>query len=223
MRTAKNALIAVSGGALVGTVMFGASGSVRWLNAWLFLGLMSVVAFLSAKAINGSPGLAEERRTAAAGSTSRDRAAVRAISAVTFLLVILAIGDHRFGWLPPVPLQVSVVALTLSLGGAVLTYRAMTCNAFFSSHVRLQSDRGHVVVTQGPYRFVRHPGYAGSIVFNLLLPLVLGSWVAVVPAVGLAALLAWRTAYEDRFLNDNLPGYGAYAAQVRHRLIPGVW
>jgi len=109
------------------------------------------------------------------------------------------------------------------LPASVLTYRAMVVNPFFSSHVRIQSDRGHSVVGAGPYRFIRHPGYAGAAVVNCLMPFALGSWLAVLPGTGAATLLVWRTAREDRFLTRELPGYAQYAKRVRYRLIPAVW
>jgi len=101
----------------------------------------------------------------------------------------------------------------------------MVSNAYFSTVVRIQEERGHAVCTSGPgpYRFVRHPGYAGAILQSLATPLLLGSLWALVPG-GLAALLVVaRTALEDRMLHEELEGYREYAAQVHYRLLPGVW
>ncbi len=209
--------------ALSGVLLFGLAGTVAWWNAWAFLGVMLAVGVLSTRAIAQSPDLAYERRTAAAQAPPWDRLVVRLTSFALPAVLVLAALEHRIGWLPPVAPAVSVLAFLLMVPAVTLTYRALAVNAFFSSHVRIQSDRGHSVVSSGPYGRIRHPGYAGSVVFNLLSPLALGSWAALVPGAFAAALLVWRTAREDRFLRTHLTGYAEYAAQVRHRLVPGLW
>jgi protein-S-isoprenylcysteine O-methyltransferase Ste14 len=99
----------------------------------------------------------------------------------------------------------------------------MVANRYFSGIVRIQTDRGHQVVSAGPYRFVRHPGYVGGILASFAMPLALGSVVALIPAVISVALTVVRTALEDKTLQAELPGYADYAQRVRHRLLPGVW
>ena len=99
----------------------------------------------------------------------------------------------------------------------------MAANAFFSAVVRIQDDRGHAVASGGPYRFVRHPGYSGSLAFELATPIMLGSLWALIPSGLNALLIVVRTALEDRTLNEELDGYREYAGQVRYRLLPGVW
>jgi protein-S-isoprenylcysteine O-methyltransferase Ste14 len=99
----------------------------------------------------------------------------------------------------------------------------MTVNRFFSAMVRIQADRGHRVVENGPYRWMRHPAYAGGVIANLATPLMLGSAWALIPAGLTVALVVLRTSLEDRTLQAELPGYAAYAARTRYRLVPGVW
>jgi protein-S-isoprenylcysteine O-methyltransferase Ste14 len=99
----------------------------------------------------------------------------------------------------------------------------MVTNRFFSATVRIQADRGHVVVDRGPYRYVRHPGYAGALAFTLASPVALGSWRALIPAALTAAVLVLRTALEDRTLRAELTGYREYAGRVPGRLVPGLW
>jgi protein-S-isoprenylcysteine O-methyltransferase Ste14 len=99
----------------------------------------------------------------------------------------------------------------------------MLTNAFFSCTVRIQEERGHVVVSEGPYRYVRHPGYVGFIVSGLVTPIVLDSLWALVPAALAASLLVFRTSLEDSTLRKELSGYDEYAGRVRYRLLPGVW
>jgi protein-S-isoprenylcysteine O-methyltransferase Ste14 len=100
---------------------------------------------------------------------------------------------------------------------------AMRVNRFFSSAVRIQSDRGQQVVSDGPYRFVRHPGYTAAVVMILANGVALGSWMAAVIGWMGVPILVWRTVKEDRMLRAQLPGYAEYAARVKWRLLPGVW
>ena len=120
------------------------------------------------------------------------------------------------------PVLVHVAGFVLFGGGLLLLARSMAANKFFSTSVRIQEDRGHRVVSQGPYGVVRHPGYVGMIVAVPGSALGLGSWWALAIALVYSALIARRVMVEDRFLQQNLPGYSEYASRVRYRLIPGV-
>jgi protein-S-isoprenylcysteine O-methyltransferase Ste14 len=139
------------------------------------------------------------------------------------LVAVVSALDERYGWSPPVPMSLSIVAAVAGVTGALLTLWAMASNRFFSGLVRIQTERGHTVASAGPYGFVRHPGYVGATLFSVLAPLMLGSLWAFLPALaGLTACII-RTSLEDRTLQAELPGYAAYAQRVRHRLMPGVW
>jgi protein-S-isoprenylcysteine O-methyltransferase Ste14 len=128
----------------------------------------------------------------------------------------------RFRWSSmPVALQVLGVLL-LAFTGFVIG-RVMTVNYYLSRYARIQDDRGQQVVTQGPYRYVRHPMYAVLPPFMAGMALVLGSWWALVPAGLIGALYIIRTALEDHMLQEELPGYREYAQKVRFRLFPGIW
>ena len=100
---------------------------------------------------------------------------------------------------------------------------ATSANAYFSTTVHVHAGEGHTVQTGGPYRFVRHPGYVGALVYQLGTPLLLGSWWGLIVAALSVPLFVLRTALEDRTLHQELPGYPEYAARVRYRLLPGVW
>ena len=119
------------------------------------------------------------------------------------------------GWLIPgaflFAAAMSLIAWTLAV------------NRHAETTVRIQTDRGHAVVTTGPYRFVRHPMYAGAIVMYVTTPLIWGSGVALAISAAIIALLIWRTGMEDRTLQRELPGYSEYAARTRFRLAPGIW
>jgi protein-S-isoprenylcysteine O-methyltransferase Ste14 len=142
---------------------------------------------------------------------------------VSFPLVIVAGLDHRFGWSPVFPTWLIIVGIFLiALGYAFATW-ALVENRFFSSMMRIQTDRGHVVCDSGPYRIVRHPGYAGSLLAMPGIVLALGSVWTFIP-VGIALVVSViRTALEDRTLQEELPGYREYASRVRYRLFPGVY
>ena len=116
-----------------------------------------------------------------------------------------------------------VVVVASVAAGFGLAIWAMLANRFFSPVVRLQEERGHHLITTGPYRFVRHPGYTGTLVSVLCVGPALGSWLASIPMVVFALLILRRARLEDRFLHDKLDGYPAYAQRVRYRLLPGVW
>ena len=116
-----------------------------------------------------------------------------------------------------------VAALAIIAIGYVLITWAVAVNRFFSSVVRIQRDRGHRVITTGPYRWVRHPGYTGGGIACLATPLALGSLWAFIPAGLTIMLLIVRTVFEDRTLQAELVGYQDYMQQTRYRLIPGFW
>jgi protein-S-isoprenylcysteine O-methyltransferase Ste14 len=115
-----------------------------------------------------------------------------------------------------------VAGVVMALGYGLFSW-AMASNPFFSTVVRIQTDRGHTVATGGSYRFVRHPGYAGGLATILATPFLLGSWPALIPAGALVGILIVRTILEDRTLHRELPGYVEYAGRVRYRLLPGLW
>lgn len=138
-----------------------------------------------------------------------------------FLLAGLDVG--RFHWTDTVPVGVQIGGLVLTGIGFGLIGWSMWVNRFFVKAVRVQEDRDQTVVTGGPYRVIRHPGYCGFSLIFLASSLALGSWVSCLPSLGLVAFFVWRTGVEDAMLQEQLEGYAAYAERVRHRLIPGVW
>jgi protein-S-isoprenylcysteine O-methyltransferase Ste14 len=153
-----------------------------------------------------------------------DRGALAAIRVVAIAHVAVALLDiGRFHWSDTVPERLRVPAMIVFAVALALLARGMVANRFFSSAVRLQTDRGHQVVRDGPYRIVRHPGYLAMIVGIPAGGLALGSWWGFALALAYAALIARRAGIEDRFLHEHLTGYADYASEVRFRLIPGIW
>lgn len=143
------------------------------------------------------------------------------VNIVTFLTAGLDSG--RFRWTGFVPVGVAVAGAVLMIVGQVLFALAKRENAFFSSTVRIQAERGHRVCDKGLYRFVRHPGYLGMLMSLLAFPLVMQSYWAFVPAGIGAALLVIRTVLEDAYLVEELPGYSDYTNTTRWRLLPGLF
>ncbi len=170
------------------------------------------------------PGMLEERSKVREGTKGYDRILAPAIVIFGTLAVLITAGlDARFGWSGPISYILLGIGIVLVFGSQMFVLWAMASNPFFAATVRIQADRGHQIVSTGPYRLVRHPGYAGSLIYNLAIPLVLGSWWTYLPVLIVIALLVIRTALEDRTLHDELPGYMEYADSVRCRLIPGLW
>ena len=145
-----------------------------------------------------------------------------AVSA-SYPLYIVAGLDHRFQWSPVFPLSLNILGLILCMLGYSLAGWALVENRFFSSMVRIQTDRGHVVCESGPYRFVRHLGYAGNLLPLLGIVLALSSLWTLVPALFAFTITLVRTQLEDRTLQDELPGYREYSQHVPYRLIPWIY
>jgi protein-S-isoprenylcysteine O-methyltransferase Ste14 len=131
--------------------------------------------------------------------------------------------EALYGELYPISLAIKLITLVLFLAGYAWGTYALLENRFFSGTVRLQSERGHHVISSGPYHIMRHPGYVGALVFYFATPIFLGSLWAFVPVLFFTVVMVIRTRLEDRFLQESLPGYAEYAQQVRWRLIPGFW
>lgn len=168
------------------------------------------------------PDLARERfRRGQTGEDPARLASIRLLFLALFVFALLDIG--RLHWSDRVPPALQAGALALFALTFLWELWAVSVNRFFVPVIRLQTERGHRVVSAGPYALVRHPGYAAMTLMSPAGALALGSWWALAPALILSALLLARTAHEDGFLRRNLEGYVDYSARVRFRLLPGVW
>jgi protein-S-isoprenylcysteine O-methyltransferase Ste14 len=170
------------------------------------------------------PGLIEERQHAKPNVKSWDKVITNLFGVVFIPLILVISGlDQRFSWTNSFPLLLQILAAGIGVLGFLLVFWGMASNTYFSSYVRIQDDRGHTTITAGPYRYVRHPGYLGMIVSALMIPLVLASWWALIPAGIGAALVILRTSLEDQTLQEELEGYKEFTQRTRYRLIPGIW
>lgn len=208
-------------------VLFVCAGDIGWWQAWVY-SLLFVAAGLGGRflAERRHPGLLAERQNIDNIQTVKawDKvlAPLMALS-ISLPLVIVAGLDHRFGWSPAFPLWLILLGFFLIAFGYAFAVWALVENCFFSSVVRIQTDRGHVVCDSGPYRIVRHPGYAGNVLPLLGIVLALSSLWTLIPAAVALVIAVIRTALEDRTLQEELPGYKEYARRVRYRLFPGIY
>ena len=208
----------------VGVALFWSAGRIDWWPAWA--AIVVWLAWFTATDIiilRFNPDLMAERLTPPKGAKAWDRAILSILRLTQLVRYVLAGLDQRYGWTGSVPLAAQIAALTVCVLSYALLAWAMASNIFFSQIVRIQSDRGHAVATDGPYRYVRHPGYVGAILFELAMSILLASWWALIASGVCAILFIIRTALEDRTLQTELTGYVDYARRVRYRLLPGVW
>jgi len=209
---------------VMGVALFWSAGRIDWWPAWASLAVMA--AWITATAIvilRLNPGLLAERLGPRKGAKPWDTAIMSILGLTQLVRYIVAGLDQRYDWTGGMPLAAQIATLAVCALGYALAVWATAANTFFSQIVRLQPERGHTVVTGGPYRYVRHPAYIGAILYELAVPILLASWWAAIPSILGAILLILRTALEDRTLRAELTGYVDYARQVRHRLVPGIW
>jgi protein-S-isoprenylcysteine O-methyltransferase Ste14 len=202
------------------------TGDWGWWEAWAYV-VVSIVGFVLSRwlAARRHPDLLAERARFMDHEDAKpwDRLLAPLVALGSVAILLVAGLDARAGWSPDFGMVARVTGLALFVAGYVLGSWAMVANRFFSGMVRIQADRGHQVVAQGPYGWIRHPGYAGAIVSYLAMPAIFGSLWAWAPAVLLVILLVIRTRLEDATLRAELEGYQAYADRVRYRLLPAVW
>lgn len=214
----------MSGVAAAGVAMLWSAGRVDWWAAWAVIGVW-LLWYLAEDFIifRFNPGLMLERMSPPKESKNWDKTILSVVRLLQLARYILAGLDQRYGWTDGFPPAAQVLALAVCVLSTALFAWAMYSNAFFSQVVRIQSERGHAVATGGPYRFVRHPAYIATILFDLALSTLLASWWAILLAGVCAILFILRTALEDRTLQAELAGYAEYSRSVRYRLIPGIW
>jgi protein-S-isoprenylcysteine O-methyltransferase Ste14 len=209
---------------IMDALLLGAAGRLDWFGAWLLTGLyLAFLLIVVFWATRKAPGLMEERSHMAQNVKVWDKVITSVYTVLLLALLITAgLDAGRFRW-TIIPLSMQALGVVLLIFSGAVIWWVMSVNYFLSRYARIQDDRGQQVITEGPYRYVRHPMYAMLIPFMLGLALVLGSWWALVPGALIGVLFILRTALEDRMLQQELPGYREYAQKVRYRLFPGIW
>ena len=208
---------------VMGGLLFGAAGRLDWPMGWTYMAILivSTVALL----VLGDRDMLMVRAGKEKGAKTWDQI----LAKVSFLLfwpgstVVAGLDYGRFHLSPSIPVPVRLIALLAFSFGLAFSVWAMVANKFFIKFVQIQEDREHTVITNGPYAYVRHPGYAGSLLAFISLPVALGSLWALLPALAGLSLWVVRTYLEDRTLHKELGGYSQYASRVRWRLVPGIW
>lgn len=209
----------------MGALLFLTAGTLTWPGAWVYLAVMTGLSLtLGVTLARRDPGLMNERLSS---PIQKDQTAADKVLLSILLLGIFAwlafMGfDYRFGW-SVVPVWVQAIGALVLLVGLWISYLTMLENSFAAPVVKIQAERGQQVITTGPYSYVRHPMYAGAILFFAGTALLLGSWWGLALVVVFIVLLAIRTFIEEKTLRTGLRGYDDYAAHVRYRLIPLVW
>ncbi|MHC4245009.1 MAG: methyltransferase family protein [Planctomycetota bacterium] len=209
------------------TLLFISAGHINIFRAWCYLvisfigmfGGIAVVSKYDPELVN-QRGLWKEKKD----TKGWDKIILRAYVIFGFyaLPVIIGLDVGRFQW-SNLGIHFSIVGSVLFIIGAVLIHWAMLVNRHFEATVRIQRDRGHRVITTGPYRIVRHPGYVGAILWGISTPLIIGSAYGLIPGAVAVIVLIIRTSLEDKLLRSELNGYVEYTKRVRYRLLPGLW
>lgn len=206
---------------LMAVVLFVSAGTFHWPYAWIFILVSLLLVFMNAFIL--PPELIAERGKKKENVEKWDRQ-------VTVLMIPLWGGiyciaglDLRFGWTASYTTWIHLTGILFFIMGNAMVSWAMVSNHYFSTAVRIQYDRGHQVAATGPYRYIRHPGYLGMIVYHCFTPVLLGTLWALIPAFLTSLLFVIRTRLEDKTLKTKLTGYQEYADQVKYRLVPGIW
>jgi protein-S-isoprenylcysteine O-methyltransferase Ste14 len=208
--------------ALIIAITFIGAGRIDYWQGWIYNGLNIIFLLLSYFLLPRE--LIEERLKPKEGMKKWDKIYYIVSIPVYFAILIISILDGgRFDWEPRIPILVVIVGVVVYTIGQIIVLWAKKVNKFFSTVVRIQKDRGQTVCKDGPYRFVRHPGYLGGLLYTIVTPIVLSSFWGLIPAVIAVVLLFIRTYLEDKTLQRELEGYTDYTNEARYRLLPGIW
>ena len=224
MSRAKAILYAIGSPLTLVALVFLPVGRIDWTPGWIFIAVLVVVFGLSALLLaRVNPMLYRARSRFQPGTKKWDLILLAVLfPAMIAEIPIATLDAGRMEW-SAVPQWVVIVGYVLLTGGIAVTTWAQAVNPFFEPGVRIQKERAQQVITSGPYKVVRHPGYAAAIAIFVGIPLALASWWGLLPAGLAIALLVVRTGLEDRLLQAELSGYCDYARRTRHRLVPGIW
>jgi len=206
------------------SILFILAGRLTYWQGWLFGGTYFILLVIISIKFTDRKDLIYERLKPGPGVKWWDKIFFRFYIFLSIcLLAVSTLDGGRFKWSPQLPAILYIVSYAMLLISYLFILWAMWINKFFSSRVRIQTDRNHYVIQEGPYRFVRHPGYLGGIFWLLTFPLILGSLWGLIPALLDVIAIIIRTYLEDKMLQKELPGYTDYANRVRYRLMRGIW
>jgi protein-S-isoprenylcysteine O-methyltransferase Ste14 len=211
---------------VLGAILFGSAGTLDWPEAWIYLALAAVMSFGGGVWLaRHDPDLLRERLGSLIQREQKgwDKALMAVMLALWIgWLALMGLDAVRFGW-SEVPLALQAVGFALICIGSYIVWLTLKANSYAAPVIKIQEARGHSVVSTGPYAYVRHPMYAGALLFIAGVPLLLGSWWGLVAGAGLILVIALRAVLEERTLTAELAGYADYASRVRYRLVPRLW
>ena len=210
----------------IGAVLFLSAGTLDWLGAWVFMAEFVIGAFAVTLWLAWhDPGLLKERMSGAFQKDQLfwDKVFMAFIVIVWFgWLVLMGFDAKRWG-LSQMPNSLKAIGAVLIPIGFFIIWLTFRENSFAAPVIKIQKERGQRVVSTGPYRIVRHPMYAGAIMYMVGIPLLLGSWLGLLALPLILGALCVRIFLEEATLRERLAGYAEYTARVRYRLVPGVW
>lgn len=208
--------------ALIGLALYLSAGTIRYWQAWVYLGVGAVSSVPLTLYIVNDPILLENRTKAGPAAEQRlTQKIILLVGVLPGIATFVVPGfDHRFGW-SSVPPWLSIAGDLLILLSMWMVYRVFKENSFASATVEIGKDQK--VISTGPYAIVRNPMYSSAAVYFIGMSLALGSYWELIPAILTILGLVWRLFDEEKFLSENLPGYSEYCAKVRWHLIPGVF
>jgi protein-S-isoprenylcysteine O-methyltransferase Ste14 len=209
---------------ILAVAYFIAAGNLNIWRAWLYFGIAAVTYFVSLLIlIKHNPGLINERAKERGNTKSWDKVILSLYLLIGFLGTHIVAGlDSRFAW-SSLDMIYMIPGALLYIVATIILITSMLANKYFEATARIQSDRGQQVVKDGPYKIVRHPGYASVLLSFVAIPFMIGSLYALICTAAVFIIIITRTVLEDKMLQKELTGYSQYAKEVKFRLIPGIW
>ncbi len=215
----------VSGLVVIGAILFGTAGTFDWPEAWIYI----VIQFgwsiaLSVFLWNHDIDLLKDRMKFTKKSAKGWDKVMTFVSIPFYIpyLVLPGLDAVRYQW-SHVPVWAKAACFIVLVASFMWITWIMKVNTYLSRFVEIQEDRGHKVITTGPYRFVRHPMYISAMILMIALPIALGSLYALIPMAFIIVFIIVRTYLEDKTLHRELEGYVEYAQKTKYRLLPGLW
>lgn len=205
-------------------LVFLPAGRIDWIPGWIFIAvLVGAFGFAALLMTRLNPIIFRARSRFQPGTKTWDLVLLAVLlPAMVAEIPVATLDASRMRW-SEVPLWVVLIGYVLLIGSIAVTTWAQAVNPYFEPGVRIQEERAQQVISSGPYRVVRHPGYSAAIVMFIAMPLALASWWALLPAALASVLLVVRTGLEDSLLRAELSGYADYARRTGRRLVPGLW
>jgi protein-S-isoprenylcysteine O-methyltransferase Ste14 len=205
---------------MVGLLIFLPAGTLRYVYGWLLMGLLFVPMLIAGFVMLVKSPEFLKKRLDAKEKQGKQKGVV-ALSGLMFIAGFVVAGlDFRFGW-SNMPAWAVVAASVLFLVAYVLYAEVMRENAYLSRTIKV--EEGQTVVDTGMYGVIRHPMYAVTILLFLMIPMVLGSWYALIAFAFYPAIIIVRLNDEEKLLTKELPGYAEYKQKVKYRIIPFIW